>query len=100
MKKLSPTQYKTITEALAGCKTIATRHAHFYSAIKDAEVVLIVRTQLNGAEVGQVTCEGRTLHIGRNAEDKFNAMAADEEAMYAVMRAKVRASTGFHPGIS
>jgi hypothetical protein len=97
--KLTAAEYAEIEQSLEGCKQVASRHASYYSAMKDAEVVLVVRTYANGKEFGQVTCEGHTLHIGTGAEAKFNSMAATEEMLYALMRAKVRATChGFHPG--
>lgn len=71
----------------------------FFCAERDADVHLMVLLVDGLPSVGKVYCDTAPLLVSdaKRAREFFYNMAAKQEADYAVMRARVRALTGFKP---
>ena len=76
-------------------RIINRKKATFFSAKKESDIHLVVCKYVDGGVLGTVrNDEGKTLYIGPEPEHYFFALQAEEEAEYAIIRAKVRAHFG------
>ena len=71
----------------------------FFCAERDSDVHLMVMYVDGMPSCGKVYCDDKLLILSDadSARDYFYNMAAKQEADYVVMRARVRALTGFKP---
>jgi hypothetical protein len=82
------------------CRVVRFSKAAFFHPYRDSDMRLTVAHYRDGSCVGQVQCDGAVLFVGegKTAELFFLAERARVEARYAILRARIRAMTGFHPG--
>ena len=73
-------------------ETMKTTRATFFSARHEADVHLLVHKLGDNSSIGIVTCGDDVLAIGQDAEQHFHTMFAEQEAYYAITRARVRAA--------